>query len=222
MRLKTMRPVPRIGRGRFEATWDGIWNLTEKWCTMKVFLGGARQQCRVRTKVRYGATRSACWWKDAMVPGADQHSYSGCAAGYRGTLFFTHTHLDHLIGLPALTKAWPHAWFCRAASGTNLARVFPPVADPPRARCVRAVIVGSLQIAWQPVAHPDGCVAYRVDEPATGASWWSQPMWVAGNDAACQDEFCRFAADGPAGVRCPLSAGRIRLTGAGGSTGRMQ
>ena len=30
--------------------------------------------------------------------------------------------------------------------------------------------IGGLRVSWQSVAHPDGCVSYRVDEPATGAS----------------------------------------------------
>ncbi len=32
------------------------------------------------------------------------------------------------------------------------------------------VEMGGLKVTWQPVAHPDGCVSYRVEEPATGAS----------------------------------------------------
>ena len=93
-----------------------------------------------------------------------------------GTLFFTHTHLDHLLGLPALTKVWPRRMILpRGDLEQVLARVFAPpawpVKLPPADYAVPSapVSVGGLRVAWQPVAHPDGCVAYRVDEPATGA-----------------------------------------------------
>lgn len=54
--------------------------------------------------------------------------------------------------------------------------------------------IGGLKISWQPVAHPDGCVAYRVDEPATGAGLVvaTDVEWAAMTSRA-QDAFARFA-----------------------------
>ncbi|HOU20781.1 MAG: MBL fold metallo-hydrolase [Kiritimatiellae bacterium] len=175
---------------------------------MKVFLGGARGSFPVSSpdKVRYGGDTFSL-----LVEGRDgTQVLIDAGSGTRrlrrrlqagGTLFFTHTHLDHLIGLPALTKAWPQRMILpRGDLEQILARVFSPPVWPvkmPPAECPvpsAPVIVGSLQVAWQPVAHPDGCVAYRVDEPATGASLVvaTDVEWPEMTPRA-RDEFCRFA-----------------------------
>ena len=93
------------------------------------------------------------------------------------TLLFTHTHLDHLVGLPALAGAWPRQMvFPRGDLGEALGRVYSPPTWPvelPPARVVAGpapLELGELEVDWLTVAHPDGCVAYRIRERATGES----------------------------------------------------
>ena len=81
---------------------------------MKVFLGGARGSFPVSgaDKVRHGGDTFALLAEDR----AGGQVLIDAGSGVRrlrsrlrpgGTLFFTHTHLDHLVGLPQLAKAWP-------------------------------------------------------------------------------------------------------------------
>jgi ribonuclease BN (tRNA processing enzyme) len=81
-----------------------------------------------------------------------------------------------------------------------LARVFAPPVWPlelPAAELPvpsAPVAIGGLRVSWQPVAHPDGCVAYRIDEPATGAGVVvaTDIEWPAMTPRA-QDAFAAFA-----------------------------
>lgn len=151
---------------------------------MKVFLGGARGSYPASgaDQVRYGGDTFAL-----LAEGADgAQVLIDAGSGVRrlkgrlrpgGTLFFTHTHLDHLLGLPLLAKVWPARMILpRGGLKETLARVFSPpvwpVALPAAEHLAPAApyAEGGLRVSWQPVAHPDGCVAYRIDEPATGAS----------------------------------------------------
>lgn len=151
---------------------------------MKVILGGARGSFPVSgaDKARYGGDTFALLVKGC----ADEQLLIDAGSGVRrlrsdlrpgGTAFFTHTHLDHLIGLPILAKLWPGRMILpRGDLQAVLQRVFAPPVWPvklPGADFTvpeSPVAIGGLRVTWQPVAHPDGCVAYRVDEPATGAS----------------------------------------------------
>lgn len=92
-------------------------------------------------------------------------------------LAMSHFHLDHLAGLPLLApKRLECILSARAGARGILARVFsPPVwpVDPVLCPCKRwegAFGHGGLAVSFHPVAHPDGCHAIRVDEPATGES----------------------------------------------------
>jgi len=116
-------------------------------------------------------------------------------------LLFTHTHLDHLIGLPMLEKQSPRQLlFPRGDLEDVLERIFSPPIWPVQLPPVEVSIpvsplkAGGLEVRWQPVAHPDGCVAYRVDEPATGASVVvaTDTEWTAMSEAG-QAAFAAFA-----------------------------
>lgn len=151
---------------------------------MKVFLGGARGSLPVSgaDKIKYGGETFAllvegCAGEQILVDAGSGIQRVVDRVRPRATLFFTHTHLDHLIGLPLLVGVWP----CQLVSPRGglpeiLARVFsPPVwpvelpaGDYPEPRT--SLTVGGLHLRWQEVAHPDGCLAVRVDEAATGAA----------------------------------------------------
>lgn len=108
-------------------------------------------------------------------------------------MLFTHYHLDHVAGLPSLGLIYNPRWTLEIASpkrgGHVVGEVVPRLMHKPfwplqvedlKARIAFTTLRGSasvhprtfggLQIRWCPVHHPDGCTAYRIDEPATGAS----------------------------------------------------
>ncbi len=175
---------------------------------MKVFLGGARGSYPVSgaDKVRHGGDTFSL-----LVEGREGGQVLiDAGSGVRrlkerfragGVLFFTHTHLDHLIGLPMLAKAWPRQLVLpRGGLPEILARVFSPPVWPVKLPAAEFPVpaepcdIGGLKVAWHPVAHPDGCVAYRVDEPATGACVVvaTDIEWPAMTPRA-QDAFALFA-----------------------------
>ncbi len=175
---------------------------------MKVMLGGARGSAPVSgaDQVRHGGDTFSL-----LAEGTDgTQVLVDAGSGVRhfqkhlkpgGTLFFTHTHLDHLVGLPWLQGAWPARMILpRGDLETVLARVFSPPVWPvklPAADCTvptPPVAAGGLRVSWMPVAHPDGCVAYRIDEPATGAGVVvaTDIEWPAMTLRA-QDAFAAFA-----------------------------
>jgi phosphoribosyl 1,2-cyclic phosphodiesterase len=108
-------------------------------------------------------------------------------------MLLTHYHLDHLMGLPsfpllyrpecALAIAAPPRGGLRVSEviGRFLTAPFWPIPldDMPAVRFTDlpdrppepAFAVGGLRIRWAPVHHRNGCHAYRIDEPATGASF---------------------------------------------------
>lgn len=175
---------------------------------MKVAMGGARGSLPVSgaDKVRYGGDTFAL-----LAEGRDgTQVLVDAGSGLRnllprlrpgGVLFFSHVHLDHLVGLPMLTKAWPRALVSpRGDLAEVIGRVYSPPVWPLELPAVEFPIpvppmaVGGLSVSWQAVAHPDGCVAYRIDEPETGAALvvatdieWQEM------DPAAQAEFARFA-----------------------------
>ena len=151
---------------------------------MKVVLGGARGSFPVsgENQVRYGGNTFSL-----LVQGrAGDQVLVDAGSGVRklkgllrpgGTLFFTHTHLDHLIGLPMLAKVWPRRMILpRGDLEVVLKRVFSPPVWPVELPGADYSIpssplaAGALRVSWQVVSHPDGGVSYRVDEPSTGAS----------------------------------------------------
>ena len=175
---------------------------------MKVFLGGARGSFPVSgaDKTRYGGDTFSL-----LVEGRDGGQLLvDAGSGVRrlrqrlqpgGTLFFTHTHLDHLVGLPMLSKAWPRRMILpRGDLEAVLARVFSPPVWPVKLPAADTTVpeppveAGGLRVTWRSVAHPDGCVAYRVEEPATGASVVvaTDLEWPLMTPPA-QDEFAVFA-----------------------------
>lgn len=108
-------------------------------------------------------------------------------------LLLTHYHLDHVIGLPScsllyqpggtLEIAAPRREGVRVseAIGCLLSAPFWPVpmhempalrfSDLPDESAVDGVAFGSLRVRWAAVHHRNGCHAYRIDEPSTGASF---------------------------------------------------
>ena len=175
---------------------------------MKVFLGGARGSFPVSeaAQTRYGGDTFSLLvegraGEQVLIDAGSgvRHLKSRLKAG--GTLFFTHTHLDHLVGLPMLAEVWPKRLVLpRGGLAAVLAQVFAPPVWPvklPSAECsapAEPQDIGGLKISWQAVAHPDGCVAYRVDEPATGACAVvaTDIEWAAMTPRA-QDAFALFA-----------------------------
>jgi ribonuclease BN (tRNA processing enzyme) len=92
-------------------------------------------------------------------------------------LALTHFHLDHLLGLPLLVPSGLSGILtARPDAASILSRVYsPPVWPVPAFNAPFALaapgkphVHGALTVAFHPVAHPDGCHAIRIDEPATG------------------------------------------------------
>ena len=175
---------------------------------MKVFLGGARGSFPVAgaNQVRYGGDTFALLAEDRgggqvlIDAGSGVRNLAGRLRS--GSMaFFTHTHLDHLIGIPVLTTLWPRQLVSpRGGLQEVLARVFSPPVWPVKLPAAEFLVpappveVGGLRVSWQAVAHPDGCLAYRVDEPATGAAMAvaTDIEWPAMTPRA-QDAFAVFA-----------------------------
>ena len=104
-------------------------------------------------------------------------------------LLMTHYHLDHVVGLPSLGLIYDPQWTVRIAApshdefdvGATMTRIMDKPFWPLQMSDLRANIHfdslggapyrwGGLEIRWCMLHHPGGCTAYRVDEPATGAS----------------------------------------------------
>lgn len=81
---------------------------------MKIFMGGARGSFPVSgaDTVRYGGDTFSLLVEgrngtQALIDAGSGVRHLVGRLNAAGTLFFTHTHLDHLIGLPMLEKVWP-------------------------------------------------------------------------------------------------------------------
>lgn len=108
-------------------------------------------------------------------------------------IFLTHYHLDHLIGLPAFSPLYDSSWTLKIngpclegfSVGEVMHRILARPFWPMQMDAMRADVqfsdlenlesdcrrsVGGMQVRWCPIHHPGGCVAYRIDEPVTGAS----------------------------------------------------
>nr|MBC8424013.1 MBL fold metallo-hydrolase [bacterium] len=128
----------------------------------------------------------------------------GEVAGRELLVLLTHRHLDHLLGLPTLTPLYDGTWRVEIAAvareGAGLAEDLARIAAPPlwpiplmemgaevELREIDADKLetqwGGLEITGAPVAHPDGCTAWRVDEPSTGAAFVlaTDVEWSAGD-----------------------------------------
>ena len=114
------------------------------------------------------------------------------AAGAEVLLLMTHYHLDHIMGLPSFALLYNTAWTVEIAAPRRaafeprevvrsiLAKPFWPIQlDQLHARLKLTTLPAAagavrrhhgLEIRWCAVQHPEGCHAYRVDEPATGAA----------------------------------------------------
>ena len=104
-------------------------------------------------------------------------------------MLMTHYHLDHIMGLPSFSLLYDKQWNVAVAAPRRqglepgeivrrmLAKPFWPVQlDQLHASLCFITLPetsskpkrhGGLEIRWCAVHHPDGCHAYRIDEPAT-------------------------------------------------------
>jgi ribonuclease BN (tRNA processing enzyme) len=108
-------------------------------------------------------------------------------------LLFTHYHLDHILGLPSFPQLHKAQWIVEIMApvrgGWTAEKAVTRFLDKPfwpvRVDDLRAGILcqslethesfeprpyGHLELRWCPVCHPNGCTAYRIDEPASGGS----------------------------------------------------
>jgi ribonuclease BN (tRNA processing enzyme) len=108
-------------------------------------------------------------------------------------MLFTHYHLDHVMGLPSFPPLYDQGWDIELAApvreGRTVGGVIQKLVTPPfwpipwqklaaRIRCTDLEAApgtpgypyGALSVRWCALHHQDGCSAYRIDEPATGAS----------------------------------------------------
>jgi phosphoribosyl 1,2-cyclic phosphodiesterase len=134
-------------------------------------------------------------------------------------VLLTHYHLDHLVGLPAFAPLYRAGTHLRVAGvdqpdgtaedalRTIVGAPFWPVSLdrtparlsfqslPPASEADAPLTCGGLVVRWAALPHPGGCTAFRLDEPATGASlvvatdveWDDAPdHLVAGFAALCR------------------------------------
>ena len=110
----------------------------------------------------------------------------------RVLMLMTHYHLDHVVGLPSLGLIYSPEWTVEIAAPAHedvvveatMSRIMDKPFWPLQVEDLKSRIrfmaldrapeaplrYGGLEIRWCPLHHPGGCSAYRVDEPATGAS----------------------------------------------------
>jgi phosphoribosyl 1,2-cyclic phosphodiesterase len=137
-------------------------------------------------------------------------------------VLMTHYHLDHVAGLGSLSPLYEPEWRVRFAAprreGVSVREAVSgllraPYWPVPLAR-MKAEIEwkdlgigetdahGGLRVRFSPVHHENGCSAYRIDEPETGASFVfaTDVEWAASTEAEKTD-FLRLCAEpSPASV----------------------
>ena len=135
------------------------------------------------------------------------------AAGAEVLLLMTHYHLDHIMGLPSFVLLYNKAWTVEIAAPRReafeprevvrriLSKPFWPIQlDKLLARLKFTTLPAAagamrryrgLEIRWCALHHPEGCHAYRVDEPATGASlvFATDIEWRSSTEAEKRDFF---------------------------------
>ena len=112
----------------------------------------------------------------------------------RVLLLMSHYHLDHVVGLPSLGIIYEPEWSIHIAAPAHdeyvveatmsrvMQRPYWPLQVEDVASRIRFMALdgvasreplrwGGLEIRWCPLAHPGGCTAYRVDEPATRSAF---------------------------------------------------
>jgi phosphoribosyl 1,2-cyclic phosphodiesterase len=108
-------------------------------------------------------------------------------------LLMTHYHLDHVMGLPTFSLLQGAGWQVTMAAPVRegigvrrmthrlLGKPFWPVTTAvlgsdlrfrnlPGLSSVTPFLYGGLEVRWCGVHHPQGCTAYRIDDPADGTS----------------------------------------------------
>ncbi|MBN1268043.1 MAG: MBL fold metallo-hydrolase [Kiritimatiellae bacterium] len=108
-------------------------------------------------------------------------------------LLMTHYHFDHVAGFPSFSILYDPAWSLEVAAprrndfavrevvSSLMAKPFWPLQIEalhatirfrtlPEETSQEPYLCGGLAVRWCPVHHLGGCSAYRIDEPATGAS----------------------------------------------------
>ena len=130
-------------------------------------------------------------------------------------LLMTHYHLDHVIGLPSFFPLYDKQCRITAAApiqeGRSVQEVLSRIFDEPfwplqvdtlPARFDFLTLSsgplrwGELEIRWAPLHHPGGATAYRIDEPATNASFVfaTDVEWNESTDAE-KEAFIKLCAD---------------------------
>ena len=131
-------------------------------------------------------------------------------------LLMTHYHLDHIMGLPSLSLIYNKNWTVDIAApirdGVSVEQAVKRILDKPfwpvqleqlLAKVSFTTLPGDcsseplryrgLEIRWCAVHHPEGCTAYRIDEPATGAALvFATDIEWALSDAAEKEAFIRL------------------------------
>ena len=139
------------------------------------------------------------------------------AEGGKLLMLFTHFHLDHLMGLPAFPAFYDTRTRITLAApeleGVTLEQAAKRLVAPPywpitpfsaatflswTARSLEPFPFGPFAITWMPVAHPNGCVAYRIEDRHSGHAlvFATDFEWPA-MDPDAQAAFLAFCGDAP-------------------------